>query len=194
MTRRGPALCHPWEEAIPRGAACSSVANDAGRISASMLLIPYKGGQRKSASIIIQFDMVGKLIIWSSSGKTRRRDVVSWGAWEDREPGPSSASLSPSNRAAISSGVSTWLIFAALRPPAFNLLATTMVLRPPPWEERPAGIFDPRPGTLTFGAPRLPLNPVFIHLMSNDCASSVTGDVHRRKQPQSCQAPVHFLK
>jgi len=63
-----------------------------------------------------------------------------------------------------------------------------------PWEERPAGIFDPQPGALTFGAPKLTLNPLFMHLMSNDCASGVTGDVHLRKQPQSCQAPVHFLK
>ena len=106
-----------------------------------------------------------------------------------RNPGPSSASLSPSNRAAISSGVNTWLI-SALR-----LSQPALPQDQFPWGAAPARPFDSPPGALIFSTtPDSPLNSTFILLISNDCASFETRYVNLLKQAENRQMPVHFLK
>ena len=109
-----------------------------------------------------------------------------------REPGPPSASLSPSSRAAISSGVTTCLISALRLSACFPASLPQDALS---LGAAPARPFDPRPGALTFPtAPGSPLNPTFVHLISNDCASPATRAVHLLKHAERRQASVHFLK
>jgi hypothetical protein len=157
-----------------------------------MLLIPYKWGQRKSASPISQFDKFWKLVFRQRSEKTRFIGLISSGKSPRRKPGPPSASLSPSNRAASSSGLNTSLISPLPLSGCFPLLL--------PQDQFSGGtplarLFDSSPGPLTFPtAQSHPLNPTFVHLFSNDCASFETRQVHLLKHAERRQASVHVLK